>query len=381
MRVRTAVGIAGGVVGVAVGAPTWWVARLLDRQGFQPGYDRDRFVRDLQVTAVSDQTVTLRTATKNPSVASHQDGEYLLDGARGYGFARRVLESNGVITVREYRPGSGDIRAGDYARLDPYAYPADPLEAHGMEFEEVEIASPLGRFPAWHVTGHSNTWAIVVHGKGASRREGLRILPALVEAGFHCLVISYRNDEGCPPAPDGRYAYGRGEWEELDAAAAYALAQEASDLVLCGYSMGGAVTLSFMERSSRASSVSGLVLDAPMWHLEACVRHAAGRNGIPRKALAVTNRFAASRYRFRWNDFDYLRVLGGLQAPVLLFHGDADETIPVSLSDTAASLRRDLITYIRLDGVGHVRAWNASPRAYHDAVLDFVRTKRRAGMS
>ena len=94
-----------------------------------------------------------------------------------------------IIAVREYRPGAGDVRAGDYVRLDSYAYPADPMLAHGLDFDEVEVESPLGVFPAWHVAGTSKTWAILTHGKGADRREGLRILPALVESGFHCLAI------------------------------------------------------------------------------------------------------------------------------------------------------------------------------------------------
>lgn len=375
MRIQTIAGIAGGIGSALVALPALYLARRLRVAGFDPRTDRNSAL-DLQVTAISDQTVTLRKAAKAPSIAPDAPGQYLLEGARGWGYAGRVIDSNGIIAIREYRHGDGDTRAGDYARLDGFAQPGDPLLAHGMRFDEVTFASPLGEFPAWYLEGRNNTWAILTHGKGADRREALRILPAMVESGFHCLAITYRNDPDVPPAPDGLYSYGRDEWEELDGAVAYALAQGAQDVVLVGYSMGGAITLSFMANSSNAGAVSALVLDAPMTHLEQTVEHGARNAGLPVRFLAISNRVAAWRYRFRWGDFDYLKTLPGLRVPVLLFHGDKDATIPVELSDEVAATRPDIVQYVRVPGADHVRAWNMDPEAYLETVREFVRTRR-----
>ncbi|MEO8538930.1 MAG: alpha/beta hydrolase [bacterium] len=381
MGVRTIGGIAAGVAVAAFGLPALVLAKKLQHEGFRPERDRKPVALDLQVTAVSDQTVTLRKAAKSPALPPDSPGEYLLAGSRGWGYAGRVLESNELIAVREYRPGGGELRAGDYVCLDGYAYPQDPMEAHGLSFEDVTFQSPLGPFAAWHVSGKSNTWAILTHGKGADRRESLRIMPALVGAGFHCLAITYRNDLGQPPAPTGVYSYGRDEWEELEGAAAYAIERGATDLVVVGFSMGGAITLSFLARSSLASRVSAAVLDAPMTSLEETVTHGARQMGLPTKFLAVSNRLAARRYGFRWQDFDYFKTLPGLSCPVLLFHGDADKTIPVELSDSAAAMRPDLIRYVRVPGAGHVRSWNMEPEAYLATVREFIRTRRSVSAS
>jgi pimeloyl-ACP methyl ester carboxylesterase len=142
--------------------------------------------------------------------------------------------------------------------------------------------------------------------------------------------------------------------------------------------MGGAVTLSFMANSALKAQVSALVLDAPMWHLERTVAHGAVGAGVPLHVLAVSNRIAARRYGFRWTDYDYLKTLGEIEVPILLFHGDADRTIPVALSDAAAHMRPDIITYVRVPGAGHVRAWNSDPAAYSSTVSEFVKTRRRA---
>lgn len=380
MRIQTIAGIAGAIGTGLVALPAMYLVRRLHIAGFDPQTDR-KSALDLQITAISDQTVTLRKAAKAPSIPADAPGEYLLEGARGWGYAGRVIDSNGIIAIREYRHGDGDNRAGDYARLDGFALPKDPYTAHALAFEEVSFSSPLGTFPAWYIPGRNGTWAIMTHGKGADRREALRILPAMVESGFNCLAITYRNDVDVPAAPHGRYAYGRDEWEDLDGAVAYALAHGAQDIVLVGYSMGGAITLSFMANSANADAVSALVLDAPMTHLEQTVEHGAQLAGLPVRFLAISNRVAAWRYRFRWSDFDYLKTLPGLRVPVLLFHGDRDTTIPVELSDEVAASRPDIVQYVRVPDADHVRAWNMDPAAYLETVREFVRTRRsvRAG--
>lgn len=376
MQLRLIAGMAVGVGAALVALPTLYLARRLQYEGFQPERDRKPALLELQVTAVSDQTVTLRASTKKPAMAPNAPGQHLLEGARGWGYAGRVLESNGIIAVREYRPGSGDVRAGDYVRLDSYAHPIDPGLAHGLAFDEVSITSPLGEFPAWHVAGKGGTWAILTHGKGADRREGLRIMPALVDSGFHCLAITYRNDVGVPAAPRGVYSYGRDEWEELDGAVSYAIDHGAKDIVLVGFSMGGAITLKFMEKSEHAGRVSALILDAPMTHLGETVTHGAKALGLPVRLLGLSNRLAARRYGFDWADFDHLATAANLNVPTLLFHGDVDLTVPVHLSDGVAAARPETIQYVRVAEAGHVRSWNVNPGAYLDTVRDFVKTRR-----
>lgn len=379
MRLTTITSVAGAIATAVLALPALYLAKRLETAAFSPARDHKPSPVDLQVTAIADETVTLRRASKSPSIEPDAPGRYLLEGVRGRGFVGRVIESNGVIAIREYRHHDGATRAGDYARMSGFALPDDPGVAHGYEFGEVTFASALGEFPAWYIAGSSDTWAILTHGKGADRRETLRILPALVESGFHCMAIAYRNDEGQLPSARRRYTYGHEEWEDLDGAVTYALAHGAKDIVLVGYSMGGGITFSFMAKSDRASAVSALVLDAPMAHLEQTVAHGAHLSGLPTRFLKISNRVAAFLYRFRWSDFDYLRTLPGLRVPVLLFHGDADRTIPYQLSEQVAAARPDIVRYVRVAGAGHVRAWNVEPETYLATVREFVQTRRRVG--
>jgi alpha-beta hydrolase superfamily lysophospholipase len=371
MRTRTFAAGAAAAGALAL-APGLLVSRMLHRAGFDPASDRLPEPFTVRVTAIAPGRLTLRPAPGAPPGAHLEPGRYLLDAARGRAFLGPVIESNGVVAIREFQPLDGSLRAGDFARLDPFAFPGDPREAHGLAFEDVEVHAPLGAFPAWYVPGQRDTWAVMVHGKGANRRETLRLLPLLAGAGFPALAITYRNDEGCPPAPGGRYTYGRDEYEDLEAAVRFALDMGARRILLVGYSMGGAICLSFMERSDLAARVAGFILDAPMLDLRSTVAHGARQRRIPVRYLALSNRIAARRYGFDWDDFDYRRTAMDLQVPVLLFHGDADPTVPVATSDSLAAARPDIVRYVRVPGAGHVRSWNVDPEGYADAVRHFL---------
>ncbi len=371
MRPRTlAAGAA--VAGTLFLAPGLLLARMLHRAGFDPANDRLPEPFSVRVTAMAPGRVTLRRGPAGAPGAHLEPGRYLLEAARGRAHLGPVLESNEVLAIREFEPLDGDIRPGDYARLDPFAFPGDPLQAHGIPFEEVTFTSPLGAFPAWYVPGQRDTWAVMVHGKGADRRETLRLLPHLVAAGLPALAITYRNDPGCPAAPGGRYAYGQGEWEELEGAARWAIDRGARRLLLVGYSMGGAIALAFMEHADLASRVAGFILDAPMLDLRSTVAHAARQRRIPLPYLSVSNRIAARRYGFDWDAFDYRRTAIDLRVPILLFHGDADPLVPVETSDVLAAGNPAHVRYVRTPGAGHVRSWNVDPDGYAEAVRQFL---------
>ena len=301
-----------------------------------------------------------------------RDGLFGLQGMSGFDQVGEILELDEDRVVREYFPLTGAPRAGDMASLEKYAFAGDPQTAHGIPFEEVTFTSPLGDFPAWFVDGSVDTWAIYVHGRTATRGEALRMLAIVADLGFPSLVISYRNDEGLPTDPSGYYRYGEAEWEELEAAARYALAHGARDLVLVGYSMGGGIVTNFLYESSLADSVRAVILDAPMLDFGATVDLGAREKGYPGVFSGLAKLFASWRFGVDWEALDYLGRVDELDVPILLFHGDEDPTVPVETSDELARVRSDLVWYVRVSGAVHVGAWNKDSAAYEEAVRDFL---------
>jgi len=194
----------------------------------------------------------------------------------------------------------------------------------------------------------------------------------LHRAGLPALLITYREDQGAPPSPDGFHHMGLTEWRDLQAAARYALAHGARRLLLVGYSMGGAIVAQFMQKSSLASHVAGLVLDAPALDWRRVLEFNAEEMGLPGFSVLPVEWAIGARIDADWDSLDALEHSEDFQLPILLFHGDDDQVVPISLSeDFAAELPR-WVSFYRAPDAGHVESWNVAPALYQRRLRRFL---------
>lgn len=349
---------------VLVGA-TVYISGRINSGALEP--NRNPTSYPLEVVSLVGDELTLRGDHRD----LRRDGIWGLEWDGGYGQLSTIVRANGGETVRKYTPIEGSPAPGARVRLDNFAFPSTPASRE-LPFEDVTYEAPGGPTPAWELPGTASTWAIFVHGRGSNRGEALRVLPVTSELSVPALVIAYRNDKEAPGGQAGKYAYGQTEWEDLEAAVQYALDAGARKVVLVGYSMGGAIVMSFMQRSTLAERVSGLVFDAPMLDFSPTVDLGLREGGVPGWFTGPPKWLAALRYDIDFEATDYLQDLEGLAVPILLFHATGDHIVPVSSSDELASKRADLVTYVRTEGDGHVSSWNLHPAEYEAAVRTFL---------
>ncbi|RZT83277.1 hypothetical protein EV383_0076 [Pseudonocardia sediminis] len=378
-RTASAVAVTGTVAGAALGIGWHYSSVLLDPRS------RTGFPERVLATTVGSVVLSRSRLCAQPGVwGLRWDG---LAGGPGGGLAvlGPVLERDRDRVVRQRldgpRPPVGP------AVIDAGPFDPDPA-ARGLGFTEVVVDTPLGPAPAWDVPppdgvrgrGRGGVWAIHVHGRGGSRREALRILPALHELGLHQLVISYRNDGSAPQGPDGRYHLGDTEWEDLDAAVGYALDRGAEKIVLVAWSMGAAVSGAFLDRSPRASHVAAVVWDAPLLDWRATLRRQAANRYLPPPLAGLASRFTSRRIGIDFDRFDLARRPPAVRPPTLLVHSDADSAVPASVSRALAAAAPGLdwpVCYLEVAGVEHTGSWNADPQVYEDAVSGFLRETLR----
>jgi pimeloyl-ACP methyl ester carboxylesterase len=335
---------------------------------------------DLVVDAVDGTAVVLRRTGEAPADDPLDSGDtygLVWPGGAGVLSGLPVREVGGAVhrdlrTTTGSRPGRGTRAA-----LDVNVW-ADPRAAYGVDYQDVSIPCADGECPAWYIPGRSSTWWIAVHGKGASRAEPLRAMGIAVDDRISVLDISYRNDPDAPADPSGRYGYGTTEWRDLEAAVAFAVDLGARDVVLFGSSMGGAIVAAFLQHSSSAHVVTGVVLDAPALDLRATVEYGASRRslpvigtGIPDVLTTTAEWMAGHRYDLDWDAVDYLPG-DWVRVPLLLFHGTADDTVPIATSDALYEAHPNLVREVRVRGAGHVQSWNVDPAGYRQALTDFL---------
>jgi len=311
-------------------------------------------------------------------------GVFGLRWSDGWGQLGAIIDGEGASTVtRRYSAREGGTPAdGTLTDVNSTVYIGNPRQALGLEYLDVPIPGELGPMPAYLVPAPRSTWVIYVHGKGSTREEGYRALSTLQPLGYPGLLITYRNDVGAPQDPSGEYGYGLREWKDLESAVAYSLANGADDVVLAGWSMGGAIVGQFLERSPLAERVTGLLLDSPALDMPAAIELGASQRSLPLVGLPIPAALTSaalwtSDRRFPTDlssavTTDSIKAFAG---PVMVAQGSADETTPPAVSDdvVAARTQAKLPTrYLRIDDAGHVESWNVARERYIRALTTFT---------
>ncbi len=379
--VRAGVGVGAGSVAVPLGLG-WFYTRVLLDTSVRPLYPE--LVRGSDAT-----TVTL--AAKSLAL---QPGTWGLRWPDNIAVIGPVIRADRAGVVRPLLSGPRPP-AGIRAVLDAATFDPDP-SALGLAFVDVDIAAPLGPCPAWFVAPEddtendtegdteditegdaaADTWAVLVHGRGGTRREGLRVLPALHALGLPVLLLSYRNDPEAPASPDGHYHLGDTEWLDVEAAVRHALANGARRVVLVGWSMGAAIIGALLDRSALASKVAALVWDAPLLDWRATLRQQARIRRIPPALTVLTTGMAYRRIGIDFDRFDLRRRPPAVRPPTLVIHSAGDTAVPVQPSRELAAVAPAMgwpMTYLEVPDAEHTAAWNADPSVYENTLTRFLR--------
>ncbi|MHB8324532.1 MAG: alpha/beta hydrolase family protein [Candidatus Dormibacteria bacterium] len=359
----------------------WYFSQRLYTLGLSAAVKRaDRPTYDVRVRAITAESLTMALPGELDETVP---GTWGVQWPGGAGEVGRILGRAPGTVTRSFHRFDGTLPApGGLIAMNDSVFPLNPLVGLGLAYRTVDYRGPLGSYPAWFVPGRGDVWAITVHGNDLSRLDCMKIVPDLHRAGLPVLMITYRNDRGAPPAPNGLMEYGLTEWQDLQAAVRYALAHGAHRVVLVGYSMGGGIVASFLERSPLARDVAGTILDAPMLDFSRTVDLGAAAQRLPLvglplpQSLTDTAKWIASwRYGVDWGGMNYLARVARLRAlgtPILLFQGLQDTTVPWQTSAALARALPRQVTYLTFARAGHLQEWNLDPTRYDAAVTAFL---------
>ena len=201
--------VAGSGIAGLLGAGSSALAAYFARRVITPSVRE----ADQEVLAVvrGDQGLQVILAATPDTVV---DGVFSLYFAAGTGFARigRIVSySPAERTVqREVEEVySGDLATARRGWWSGAVY--DSPAALGLDAEDIQIDVEGGQAPAWLVPSGagepSKVWAIMVHGRGATRIEGLRAVRTARDLGLDSLLVSYRNEGWRRPLPTGGTAW------------------------------------------------------------------------------------------------------------------------------------------------------------------------------
>lgn len=372
-RIRRAGVVLFALVALIYGAVGWYVSgEIIDGLVSQPHvveYDTD-------VLALSEDQIELGL----PDVSSVEADRDAVMGLRWQGGYAQVGPATVWTDTTETRPfrllaGDPPPMGSDVVDFDSFAFPPDP-SLLPVPVDIVTYPSELGELEAWYLPGEGSTWIVAVHGRASDRTEFLRLVDSIGELRYPTLIVRYRNSPDSPVTDGSLILLGQDEWGDVRAAVDHAVGQGASDVILYGPSMGGAMSLSYALNEER-DVIRGLILESPVADMRETVALRSGEalpiGGLIGDSLVASGRaFAWLRTGLDFDTVDYVDRAAELDVPILLFHGTDDTTVPYEIGESLAAARTDLIEFHTVADGGHVRAWNEDPDGYTQIVADFL---------
>jgi dienelactone hydrolase len=332
-------------------------------------------LEDLRVLGCTDSTVTL-----SKTLDTLLPGQYGLWFSEGAGHAKvgAVIEVGPSWVVRELLGvDHGDLTRATRGSIAGWFY-LDPAEL-GIEWADVLIDTPMGPAPAWLIPAERKTgrWLVGVHGRGVRRQECLRAVDVARRCGYTSLLVSYRNDGDAPPAVDGRYGLGDTEWPDVDAAIEYAIANGATEIVLMGWSMGGAISLQVATRSVHAGILKGIILESPVVNWADTINYQTDASHAPRLVSAAARHLIGASWArpltgqstpIDLGRLDFVARADELSLPTLLLHSADDGYVPPYASRALALARPDIVTFDEFTIARHAKLWNYDADRFNEDI-------------
>lgn len=199
----------------------------------------------------------------------------------------------------------------------------------GLPYREINIPTSKGnRLFAWWLPATSpSTTAILLHGWGGNAELMLPLALPLHRAGLNVLLLDSRNHGRSDSASFSslpRFAEDAGEainWVKTHTSGLPVR------IVLLGHSVGAGAVL---FEASRRHDISAVISISAFAHPEWMMRRYFKRLSIPEPFACWTLRYIEWIIGHRYDEIAPMHTACRVECPVLLVHGTADETVPLT---------------------------------------------------
>lgn len=232
----------------------------------------------------------------------------------------------------------------------------DPGQA-GLEFEDVFFTASDGvRLHGWFVPGESRATLVWFHGNAGNighRVDNLSLLHR--RTGLSIFIFDYRGygrSEG-DISEEGTYLDGQAA---LDYIRLHKGRDLETEVILFGRSLGAGVAVEMAVRNR----VRGLILESAFPSVRGMAKRV-----YPLLPSAVVAAFVKT-------DYDSLSKIRGVEAPLLVLHGDRDTVVPMEQGLELFEAANEPKRFYTIRGAGHNDTYIVGGDEYFRTLREFV---------
>ena len=235
-----------------------------------------------------------------------------------------------------------------------YDLSGDPGDV-GLAFEDVRFTAADGvTLHGWFVPGSDDATLVLLHGNAGNISGRLRRLADLHRRlGMNVFIFDYRGYG----LSEGR-ASEKGTYLDAEAALDYLGTRGDVDqgrVALFGHSLGTAIAVETAVRRE----VYAVLLEAPFTSVRAMAAHS-----YP---------FVRGVGWILRTKYDSLSKIEGIGTPLMVIHGDRDDTVPIRMGSEIYEAAAEPKRFIAIPGADHDDADVVGGEAYYDAIAAFLR--------
>lgn len=246
----------------------------------------------------------------------------------------------------------------------------NPESAIKQKFESFELDSQYGKVSGWFFPTEepTNSVVIFVHGAGSDRREGYKLVPFLLKAGYSVYLFDTINHGRSANNGKG-VSYGYRESEALRVVLEDAEKKFSNIFIITNSAGGSALALA---KKYWEGKVKALVVENPPYSLERLIRENPTAQSFPDWYIGLVLWYTSLR-----GDFDVKAIQPGEIAkefpdiPIFVCHGTKDSTVPFQHGvDFYNNLKSTQKIFFEAKDTEHGRVWNKYPEEYEKFTLE-----------
>ncbi len=254
--------------------------------------------------------------------------------------------------------------------VEHFVFCGDP-STQAIAFEDVSFETVDGfTIPAWYMpTSNAKHAVLLVHGRTASRHEGMRYAKSIVNAGYSVLAIDLRH-----PRQDPAILSTMGFHEKKDVVAALDYLETVKgfeSIGVMGFSMGAATSMIVMAKDQRIKA--GVFSGGYANSMDVLSEQAAIIYGLPRYPLMpLVELFFEWRGDLTSEETDPENYIAQISPrPIYIMHGTADTTVDFSHGERLFAAAKEPKQFWRAEDGAHTRLWQLDKNKAESSVVEF----------